>query len=306
MKKFLTTALLLILIVLIANNYEYIMRFVMVNVVYKDELLEQDNNNYYKDDNWNYVSQTKDFYPKSKQDILNIFYTALNGGWDEVTFYCDESYKTCLDDVEAMTDDNIILSNINNFVAPYNSYSKISVNINSLGRINIAIAKSYSDEMEATLNAKVDEIYNEVITDKMSDTEKIKAIHNYIINHTVYDQARAAEVTNGLAQDSYHVSNTAYGALINGKAICGGYTDAMALFLDKMSLKNYKIASESHIWNCVYIDGTWKHLDLTWDDPVTNTGENRLEYNFFLISTSELEAKETGQHIYDKTIYSEN
>ena len=181
----------------------------------------------------------------------------------------------------------------------------IYININSLGRINIQITKIYTDEMISTLNNKINEIYNSIINESMSTEDKIKAIHDYIINNAVYDQERAREVKNGSALNSYHVSNTAYGALINGLAICGGYTDAMALFLDKMGLQNYKIASDTHIWNYVLIDGVWKHLDLTWDDPVTSSGENRLEHNFFLISTSELELLDTTQHIYDKTVYIE-
>lgn len=305
MKKILTTIILLFLIFYIATNYERLMHYVMVNIVYHDEILEKENNRYATDRNWNYVKITDNFYPENKKDILNVFYTALNGGWDELTFYCNENYSNCLDDVESLTDDNNLLSTINNFVPTYNSYSKININMNNLGRVNIVFNKIYTDEMINPINEKVDQIYQSVTTEKMSTREKIKAIHDYIINHTSYDENRANEIKNGTTNAAYHTSNTAYGALINGKALCGGYTDAMALFLDKMNVPNYKIASSSHIWNYVYLDGKWLHLDLTWDDPVTNTGENRLEHNFFLITTEELEEKNTGQHNYDKSIYSE-
>lgn len=305
MKKLLSTIILLFLIFYITTNYEKIMHYVMVNVVYHDEILEKENNSYAKNKDWNYVQITENFNPKNQNDILNIFYTALNGGWNELTFYCDENYLNCLDDVENLTDDNNILSTINNFVPTYNSYSKININMNNLGRINILFNKIYTEEMIDILDKKIDEIYNEIIIDQMTTVEKIKAIHDYIINHTSYDEIRAEEIRNGTNNSSYHVSNTAYGALINGKALCGGYTDAMALFLDKIGIENYKIASSSHIWNYVNLDGQWFHLDLTWDDPVINTGENRLEHNFFLITTDELEEKNTGQHNYDKTIYSE-
>ena len=79
----------------------------------------------------------------------------------------------------------------------------------------------------------------------------------------------------------------------------------MALFLDKMGIKNYKISSSSHIWNLVYIDGDWKHLDLTWDDPVLVNGENAITDIFFLISTDELYSKNTSQHIFDENVFSE-
>ena len=95
-----------------------------------------------------------------------------------------------------------------------------------------------------------------------------------------------------------------------GKGICGGYTDAMALFLDKMGITNYKIASENHIWNLVYIDGSWKHLDLTWDDPVSTDGTDYLQHKYFLITTKQLKEADSGdvivvEHNFKDSIYRE-
>ena len=36
-------------------------------------------------------------------------------------------------------------------------------------------------------------------------------------------------------------SEIAYGPLFEGYAVCGGYTDLMELFLEKMNIKSYKI-----------------------------------------------------------------
>lgn len=305
MRKLLTTILLLITIGLLVTYHNDIIQFLMIHVVYKDEVLIKEANIYEKDNNWEFVQETEDFSPENKQDILNIFYTALNRGWDELTFYCPNDYETCLDDVSDITSDQNVLSYINNFVSTYNSYNKIRVNMNSFGRVNIEIQKIYSDEMISQINNKIDEIYTQIINDSMSDEDKIKVIHDYIINNTIYDNERSEQIKSGVVIDSVHTSNTAYGPLFKGKAICGGYTDAMALFLDKMGIPNYKVASERHIWNVVYIDGTWKHLDLTWDDPVVDTGENILTYNYFLITTTDLESKDDAQHNFDKAIFSE-
>lgn len=305
MKRLIISILLLLVIGYIFTNYELLMKFVLQKVVYKDEILIKENNNYYKENNWSYVQITDNFYPKNMQEILNIFYTALAGGWNEVTYYCADGYNDCISDTEKIVEDNYILSNINNFVAVYNSYNKIYVNYNSLGRVNVTFEKIYTKKQIEEINNKIDEIIKEIITDNMTDKEKVKAVHDYIINNTTYDEERSEAVKNGKVEDLLHVSNTAYGTLFYGKAICGGYTDTMALFLDKLGIKNYKISSLKHIWNSVYINGEWRHLDLTWDDPVTNTGKQRLEYNFFLITDDELMAKNTGQHNYDRTIYLE-
>lgn len=289
-----------------ATYYREIVQFVMVNGIYRQEVLLKQDNSYSRNTDWLYVKQTNNFYPKSKQDILNIFYTALDGGWDELTFYCDSSYKSCINDVKEMTEETYLFSNINNFVSTYNTYDKIYVNMNSFGRVNITIKKLYSDyEMQMT-STYVNDIYSKIIMDNMTVQEKIKAIHDYIINNSSYDQQRADILnSNPSATNFQYRSNTAYGALVQGKAICGGYTDAMALFLDKMGIKNIKISSAKHIWNYIYIDGSWKHLDLTWDDPVVSTGQNILAYNYFLIDTKTLESKNDNEHIYLKNIFIE-
>ena len=79
----------------------------------------------------------------------------------------------------------------------------------------------------------------------------------------------------------------------------------MSLFLDKMNIKNYRILSKSHVWNFVYVEGEWLHLDLTWDDPTSEDNTDRLTDKYFLISTEELEQKNDGEHDFDKNIYIE-
>lgn len=305
MKNFVTTIFLLLAIGSIALYHENIIDYLMTHIVYKDEVIVKEANQYERKSNWQYVQQTEQFQPQNKQDILNIFYTALNKGWDEIIFYCPKEYKNCLDEVGEITKDDYTLSYVNNFVPTFNSYNKIYVNMNSLGRVNIQIEKIYTPDMIASINKKIDDIIHEVITDNMSPEEKIKAIHDYIINHTIYDDERSNQIKNGQITDYVGTSNTAYGPLFLGKAICGGYTDAMALFLDRFGIPNYKISSDNHIWNFVYINGSWKHLDLTWDDPVVNTGENMLLHTFYLISTSELKTKDTSQHVFDANIFRE-
>lgn len=290
---------------IIYSKHDDITKFIMVNFIYKDDLLIQKANSYKRENDWSYVKRTNDFTPHKRQDVLDIFYTALDNGWDELTFYCPDDYINCLSEVRSITEDDYTLSNINNFVQTFNSYNTIYVNINNFGRVHIEIEKLYTEEEIQTIKKKIDELYNKLITPNMTNTQKIKTIHNYIINNTVYDQDRAKTVIDRTSTDFKHPSNLALGPLTTGKAICGGYADTMALFLDKMNIKNYKVASTSHIWNLAYIDGSWKHLDLTWDDPVVNTGENLLLYDYFLISYEQLKKQNNPQHNFDINIYKE-
>ena len=49
----------------------------------------------------------------------------------------------------------------------------------------------------------------------------------------------------------------------------------------------------------------WYHLDLTWDDPVTSSGVDLLEYDYFLIDTIKLISNGRVEHNFDHTVYTE-
>lgn len=256
-------------------------------------------NEYYRDLNFKYVQNTENFIPNNKQDILNIYYTIINSGMDEFTFYCSEEYENCVNDVKDVANNQVTISNINNFVHPYNGFKDIETEIDSLGKIVLKINRNYTEEMKIILNYKIDDIIKHNINDNMNLKQKIKVIHDYIINNTKYDSDRSDR------NIIKYKSDTAYGALIEGYALCGGYTDSMMLFLEKLGIKNYKISSENHVWNYLYLDeeDSWYNLDLTWDDPVSKTGKDLLEHTFFLVTSEELLKLDTTEHTYNKTVY---
>ena len=258
-----------------------------------------ENNKYAANNNYSYVKLTDNFFPKNKQDIMNIYYTVINSGMTDFIFYCDKSYDDCLEDVNYISNNQKMLSYINNFVPVYNSFKNIETEFDSLGKVNIHISHNYNKSEIKEIDEKLDYIIESVVKDNDTDKEKIKAIHDYIINNTKYDKDRSDNNV-----DKYK-SDTAYGALIQGYSICGGYADSVKLLLDHYIIPNFKVSSENHIWNVVKLNDKWLHLDLTWDDPVTNTGENVLEYNYFLITNEELEKLEQEQHKYDLDVYKE-
>lgn len=305
MKKTLRILFYVLIIGFIAYYRNDITFFLIENFIYQKENTTFNTNEYSKKESYEYVKITNDFEVKNKSDILNAMYTILDSGMSEYTFYCSSSYKMCQYDVEKISTDENYLSILNNFVHPFNSYNKLYVSTNSMGKIKITIDKLYSDEEINYVNDQIDIISQTVTNDQMSDVEKIKAFHDYIINNTVYDKARANEIETKKFGDNKFMSHKANGVLSNHIALCSGYTDLMAVYLNRLSLKNYKVSTENHIWNLIYINNEWLHLDLTWDDPVTDTGENVLLDDFFLISNMKLINKNTKQHNYDVNIYKE-
>lgn len=256
-------------------------------------------NDYYRDFNHNYVKITDDFNAKSKTQLINIYYTIINSGIDKFTFYCSKSYDNCINDVVELANNQTVLSNINSFVHPFNSFSSIETKYDSFGRVTLKINKAYTPDQIKSINNKMKEIITKQVKNTKDEREIIKIIHDYIINNTKYDSDKSDRNI-----EKYN-SNIAYGPLLQGYGLCGGYTDAMAIFLDYYDIPNYKVISENHIWNAVYLNNKWYHLDLTWDDPVMKDGSNTLEYTFFLITTKELEEQATNQHIFNKSVFSE-
>lgn len=257
------------------------------------------NNAYAKDDSYEFVQLTDNFYPENQQDILNIYYTIINSGVETATFYCPSSYENCISDVIDIASQKETISAINHMVHPFNQFqNELITNYNSLGEITIQLEHAYSDNDIKLIEDKMEQIIQDIWNDNMSIEEKIKQAHDYIINYNTYDTARRDN------HISNYQSDTAYGTLLQGYGICSGYTDAMALFLEKLKIKNYKITSDTHIWNGLYLNNEWLHLDLTWDDPILD-GANLLSHDYFLITTATLQSFHTQQHQYNPTIYSE-
>lgn len=267
------------------------------------ELIIKENNNYTKDIDYLYVQRIDDYIPYSYQDLLNIYYSVINNGWDQFTFYCPEEYTKCLNDVSQISSDELILTHLNNYVHPFNSFTNVKTSINENGEINLTIEYLYTDAEITAINTKADEILATILTNEMNDYEKIKTIHDYIVNNVKYDIERNEE------NDSKYNSYTAYGPLFEGYATCNGYTDLMAIFLTKIGFNNFKVATTpdeisysttGHIWNAVYLNDEWLHIDLTWDDPVSSDGKDYLFHTYFLVSTEAMKEADQGETVIEE------
>ncbi len=255
-------------------------------------------NKYYRNYDFIFVQNSEIIEPKNYQDLLNIYYTVINSGDSEFTFYCPKNYEKCNVDMEVIAKDQTLLSDINNYVHPYNAFSHIETEFDSVGKITITIQRAYTNEDTYKINEKVNEIYKSIYNKDLDIKTNIKNIHDYIINNTKYDTLRSDE------NIIKYRSDMAYGPLFEGYAVCGGYTDLMQLFLEKMNLKSYRVSSTEHIWNAVEINNKWYHIDLTWDDPISEE-KDYLDDSYLLIDTNKLFSLEKEQHNFDQSIFLE-
>lgn len=296
-----TVIIMVILGFLIKDNYYLLTN--KIEYVYKKYLqgdIRQNltDNKYRKKENYDYVKINENTTLKNKDDVKNMIYTYLDAGWNEYTVKCDADYLDCTNDIKEIVQNNTYLTDLSNFVHPFNTFDKINTTFAASGKVKLKKEPRYSDSQIDTLNKKVDEIYKENYDSSKNVLENIKIFHDYIVNHTKYDQSN----TTGLSNVG---SSSAYGVLIDGIGICSGYSDAMQLFLEKMNVKNYRISSSTHEWNLVYVEGAWRHLDLTWDDPIMSDGSDALKEDYFLIDTNTLLSKDDGEHGFDSSIYIE-
>lgn len=271
--------------------------FTDTNLFDKREEIVLKENEYYLDRDFEFV-QNYDDEVHNYTELLNYIYHVVNTGSKEGTGYCVREYKNCAKDLEEIGNNKELLSTINNFVHPYNSFSSIIFTYNTKGEFDIKVNKIYSEENIVKINEVVEKVIKENIVDTMTTTQKLKIIHDYIIDNTKYDTLKSKNIN-----DMTYKSNTAIGVLLEGYGICSGYSDAMGIFLDKLGIDNYKISNDTHIWNLVKVNNKWLHIDLTWDDPIYEQNLNRDTY--FLITTAELEKLNDNTHSFNKTVFKE-
>ena len=300
MKKLIAYLIMVVIIMLTFIYREDITNYVTNNIIKQEKIEELKYNDYAKKKDYKYISIENDLKINSKDEIRNIFYTILDSGIDDYSIYCDTDYKSCTKDVENFFDDKDTLSEINNFVHPYNSFKNIKISVTNYGKVTLNITHIYNNDEISVVNDNIDTFIRDNINESMSIEDKIKVFHDYIINNTKFD-TEIENSNNRLNSTSY----TAYGLITNHKAICGGYTDTMSIYLDKLNIPNYRISTNEHVWNLVYINDKWLNLDVTWDDPVTSNGTDMLMYDYYLIDSNTMLSKDATQHNYNKEIYLE-
>ena len=69
------------------------------NILHKLDNIKINKNEYYNDNDYEFVQNTDDFIIKNEKQLFNVLYTIINSGTNTFTFYCDPSYKECISDV---------------------------------------------------------------------------------------------------------------------------------------------------------------------------------------------------------------
>ncbi len=128
-----------------------------------------------------------------------------------------------------------------------------------------------------------------------TDYEKLRYINNYLVDHCDYVPEAIDD------PDKYAKSFTSFGCLIEGKAVCEGYTNSVQLLCELLEIPCMKVTGTAyggdHIWNAVYLNDKWWMLDVTFNDPMGDYS-SKDRWNYFLLDMDTFAAK--GTHEYDQ------
>lgn len=181
------------------------------------------------------------------------------------------------------------------YTTEYVSFTYLTDSNNFISFCELQITYPYDQE---TLNKiindfslKVEEINDLYLKDISNPLELEYEIYDYIINNTIYDYENLQSNT------VPYISHTAYGSLINGVAVCDGYSKAAKVLFNLVGIDSGIIVSPemNHAWNYVKFDNQYYHLDITWADPSFDTGKHN--YNYFNLSDEEMRK----DHIWPNT-----
>ena len=132
-------------------------------------------------------------------------------------------------------------------------------------------AKNVAKKQEA-LDAEIQRIVDGIYPD-WTDAEKVLYFHDHLAQCCTYDFS--------------FTNYDAYSALLGGEAVCQGYALAMCLLCREVGIPCYALATDElkHMWNVVYLDGNWYHVDATNDDAVPNM--LGISAHFYLLRSDE-------------------
>ncbi len=159
--------------------------------------------------------------------------------------------------------------------------------------------KKAKEKLEETVSAAL------FMAPSGSEYEQELFIHNWIIENCEYDNKAVKMHKEDKVRGN---EQNAYGAIVDGLAVCEGYTRAFQLLCERLNIPCRVIQGQAegfssddvtnHIWNCVQLDGEWYQVDVTWDDYDSESATEESRYYYFNLTTKEIKKDHTLSPLY--------
>jgi len=132
-------------------------------------------------------------------------------------------------------------------------------------------------EKEARVLQTIRNVIDSNTSSNMTTSQKVKAIHDYIVLNCQYDTYEEIE---------YRMTHSFVSVFMNRKAVCSAYAQSFMICMQVLDIPCRMVIGDTingyHSWNQVYVDGTWYYIDLTWDDTIRNT---EISYMYYLTTS---------------------
>lgn len=146
------------------------------------------------------------------------------------------------------------------------------------------------------------------IKTSMSDYEKFKKIHDYVILNMEYDWDRYEATVYGYDYDDkeYTVPSELTQLFVVGKGVCANYSEIYSKLCAYFGLNCWYVYGDAdgaygwgsgHAWNIVELDGNYYHVDVTFDD--WDEGGD-LCHDYFLVSDDTLKVDHVWGYDYSE------
>ena len=162
-------------------------------------------------------------------------------------------------------------------------------------RLEGVLSAAHNRARVQALQAAVKQAESEIsLRNPISDYDKLICIYEYIQDHVAYDRQ---EQDYSFRHDATRAPDrhNAYGALVEGLAVCDGFACAFALLAQRLGFRCTTVNGEGiapsggrflHAWNIVAAGGAYYHLDVTWDRNRKNEA-GEYSYEYFCLDDSE-------------------
>lgn len=173
----------------------------------------------------------------------------------------------------------------------YFDYEKLTLHV------EYAYSEREIQKRQKQLYKEATEIVSSIIKDDMAQEEKAETIYLWLEEHCVYaskewEYLKEQEFQKDERWTEFEDCNYAYGAIVKGEALCGGYASAYQLLCHMADVKaitvnGYLNGNIPHAWNMIYLDGNWYQIDCS-------SNKNTTGIPFYLYGADQKSAEARG------------
>jgi len=239
------------------------------------------------------VSPNAVFEKSSEKYTLPTVITSISQ-WQKAIDYCiDNLYDDVTFEIHDFSEDAYNIKNLNLINASIKAEGTVKSDKTATIKYIFTYKENYilnkaakNKEYISNLTKEQLNLFNkikrtayDIINQNMTDFEKEKAIHNYIVLNYSY--------STNITDNSYNIRH-----LIESKAgVCEAYAYTFQILCTFAGLEcdivTGTLNGQNHGWNLIKLDGEYYHVDVTSDDPVPDK-KGRILYGFLNLTDEEI------------------